>query len=275
MSNRVKLLRKQLGLTQRQLANQAGISQQQIQRIEAGLSTAKLDTATKICEALGKPMNTVFPGSTNAIMKVIGEMETSRYLPSKEDRDTIRATGIELDPCVWKCKVWMAGHSNYFLFSISSQVHDRLFSAVQGEASSEDSMSFVVFDTETHRVAINLAELACCQFLFDPLTHISVEKSVDEDERDHSVEIFLIGSTEPLEFDVDTEDPDEEDGLGQMGHIFYMLDTSTPPDYRFHFDDSDGESAFIRSGNIAMLKVPLKVLESDLEDDSDSLKPVS
>jgi DNA-binding XRE family transcriptional regulator len=61
--NRIQELRTALGLTQRQLASMVGTSQQQIQRLETGLQAARLDLAARICSALGKPIQQVFPAT--------------------------------------------------------------------------------------------------------------------------------------------------------------------------------------------------------------------
>jgi DNA-binding XRE family transcriptional regulator len=49
MQNKIKELRTQLSITQRELADMVGTSQQQIQRIETGKVAAKLGLAQAIC----------------------------------------------------------------------------------------------------------------------------------------------------------------------------------------------------------------------------------
>jgi DNA-binding XRE family transcriptional regulator len=58
--NRVKQIRTKLKLSQRALAAAVGTSQQQIHRIETGAVAARLDLATKLCKALGEPVDKVF-----------------------------------------------------------------------------------------------------------------------------------------------------------------------------------------------------------------------
>ena len=62
-------LREAKKLSQRQLAELVGTSQQQIQRIEAGLQAARIDVAVKIAEALGGSLADVFPGLKEALGK--------------------------------------------------------------------------------------------------------------------------------------------------------------------------------------------------------------
>ncbi len=61
MQNKIKELRTQLSITQRELADMVGTSQQQIQRIETGKVAAKLGLAQAISAVLKKPLNAVFP----------------------------------------------------------------------------------------------------------------------------------------------------------------------------------------------------------------------
>ena len=78
MRNRVKQLRGQLGLSQRKLAEMVGTSQQHSQRVETEAVPARLDLATKLSNALGKPLDVVFPGSGKVLKRLATEFEDSR-----------------------------------------------------------------------------------------------------------------------------------------------------------------------------------------------------
>lgn len=54
---KIKLLREQAGLTQKNLAKKLGISQQVISRIEKGKQNVSVETLSSICAALGVPFN--------------------------------------------------------------------------------------------------------------------------------------------------------------------------------------------------------------------------
>ncbi len=57
----LKEARKEAGLTQRELAERSGVSQNLIARLETGeLKNATLKTMCKLAEALDKPVNDVF-----------------------------------------------------------------------------------------------------------------------------------------------------------------------------------------------------------------------
>jgi DNA-binding XRE family transcriptional regulator len=59
--NQISRFRKAQALSQRALAQKVGTSQQQIQRIEAGVQSTDLDLAARIADALSSPLEKVFP----------------------------------------------------------------------------------------------------------------------------------------------------------------------------------------------------------------------
>ena len=61
--NRMRELREAKKLSQRQLAEQVGTSQQQIQRIETGLQAARIDVAVKIAKHPGRIAGGRVPGA--------------------------------------------------------------------------------------------------------------------------------------------------------------------------------------------------------------------
>jgi DNA-binding XRE family transcriptional regulator len=67
MRNNIRKFRRELGLSQRELADAVGTSQQQIHRIENGLHRVDLVMATQICVKLNKTIEETFP-CVNAII---------------------------------------------------------------------------------------------------------------------------------------------------------------------------------------------------------------
>ena len=60
LGKRIRELRKRAGLTQEQLAEQLGIDQKHMSRIELGKSYPSLDRLTKIAETVGTPLPNLF-----------------------------------------------------------------------------------------------------------------------------------------------------------------------------------------------------------------------
>lgn len=261
--NKVKLIRVKLGLTQRQLADRVGTSQQQIQRIESGQIAARLTLAAEIATALGKPLNVVFPGSLGAITKAFGHIDTSRHFPSDVELNRIHQTGVELDSSQHCLKVWLRGHSEQIYFPLSPQDKRRLFQAIQGEMADPEVTSFVVFESWDKRIAINLAELDACQFLSAPMVGVNELDSSTVSEpldKDH-VFVFPKGSSAPMTFKPEVDSAaDDEDAMGDFGNLFFQLEMNPAPSERLHFQDVDGESVFLRAGSVALLSVPLWVM---------------
>lgn len=60
LGKRIRELRKRAGLTQEQLAEQLGIDQKHMSRIELGKSYPSLDRLSKIAETVGAPLPSLF-----------------------------------------------------------------------------------------------------------------------------------------------------------------------------------------------------------------------
>src|SRR5262245_37266976 len=142
--NHIHNLRKSKGLTQSQLAAQVGTSQQQIQRIEAGVQAARLDLAVKIAEVLGAKLGDVFPklkkGRTGSHSK-------------RDEESQLADAGIDSDPAQWTVKFFI-NDGRVLLFGVTSREKKRIEQIV---GSSAGEKSFVVFDAESRRVAVNLS----------------------------------------------------------------------------------------------------------------------
>lgn len=261
--NKVKSIRTKLGLTQRQLADKVGTSQQQIQRIESGRIAARLALAVEIAAALGKPLNAVFPGSLGAIAKAVEGIATSRYLPSDVELSRIQETGVELDSSEHCLKVWLRGHGEAIYFPLSPEEKRRLFQAVQGEMADSELTSFVLFESWDKRIAINLAELDACQFLSAPMVGVNEPDSSSVSEpldKDH-VFVFPKGSSAPMTFKPEIDSAaDDEDAMGDFRNLFFQLEMNPAPSERLYFQGVDGESVFLRAGSVALLSVPLWVM---------------
>jgi len=62
MKNRIREIRKRMGITMTQLAIEAGINASSLSMIERGQACNKA-TAEKVCDVLGEPVETVFKGA--------------------------------------------------------------------------------------------------------------------------------------------------------------------------------------------------------------------
>jgi transcriptional regulator with XRE-family HTH domain len=265
ISNKVKKIRTQLSISQRELAERAGTSQQQIQRIEAGKITTSLTVAKAICIALGKPLEIVFPDAAKALNELRSELQETRYI-TDEALSKVSSGGIEADTRQWWFKVFLKGQQEPLLFPIDAGEKRRLYSIVQDEA--EGSLvRFAVFDTAHARYAVNLSEVSFCQFLSDaPRDFGSATEAGDDEDKEHDVLITMIGGGTTIGLNVPVESSEEEGG--QLAHILYMIEGGVPDaSDRYRITDVDGEDAFIRVGSIALLQVSLWALGESGNDD--------
>jgi len=264
MQNKIKELRTQLSITQRELADMVGTSQQQIQRIETGKVAAKLGLAQAISSVLKKPLNAVFPDSDNLLKKLRNQKSRS-----DDDLENIAANGIEMDGCIWTVKLWLRGQQDYLLLPISPTDKRRFYSHFQ-ESVVPDRELFFVFDSEQHRYALNAREVIFHHFLFDGFTPLPDDEDSDGSEENYgNVRITMVngGPVIGLYCEPEVSDDDEIDDIGQLNAFFDILELEPESTERYQLIDIDGEDAFIRIGSIAMVRVALDALDCVEEDD--------
>lgn len=283
MENQIKAYRLAKGLTQKQLAKLISTSQQQIQRIESGSSATRLDVAAKLSDVLGQPPERLFPGAGKALEKMRSERRTSRYV-ELDSWSKVRAIGIEPDPRVWTLKIGVRGYGEPFFFrNVPSLDKERVYSEIQSEGNMADDVAFVVFDTESHRVAVNVTELSYCHFLYDAENMKVVnlddngEEATNSAEDEYTAQVYMVGGGPPLVLELDADesfDASSDEEMPQCHGAFYDLQTACTKSQRVFLTDEDGERVAIRAGNLAVFMVSLNVLtpyseEPDEEDDED------
>jgi putative transcriptional regulator len=261
--NRIKELRKARGLTQRQLADAANTSQQQIQRIEAGNQLARFDLATRISAALGHPINKVFPSAELPLARLrrrAGEPETDE----QTDND-LEEAGLDMEPEAWTIRYRMRGGAEGS-FPISGPDRRRLKTILHDEA----EQGFVVLPSTDRQYALNLKHLVFCQLLFDRPS----DEDVATQEKSHEVHFYLADQREPLCFDVDPdtsllgEQEDPEPISVQLQDLFFYAELGASR-HRLNFVDEDGERAFFRPDDVSMFSVPLWLIEPNVSDEKD------
>lgn len=258
IQNNIRALRLKKGLTQRQLADLAGTSQQQVQRIESGFQAAKVDLARQLAHALQAPIRDLFPASVTVELP-------EDIAPLNKQAIELAETGIDVDPRHYRFDVRMCRGAACD-FDISSKDRARLRTVLKNRL----DHYFVVFDTPAERVALNLRELSFCQFLFDgggsPATVIDYE---DDGE---PLKVWLTDSTEPLTFDVEPDQVDDEDedqageadNLSNIFHYLEMYDGADDVSFlsQVSFVDADGEEAIILNSHIALCTIPLEYVSA-------------
>ncbi|QSQ17466.1 helix-turn-helix transcriptional regulator [Myxococcus landrumensis] len=266
MDNNVRTLREKAGLTQSALAKAVGTSQQQVHRIEQG-QAARIDVALRICHALGAPMEKVFP-KTRATLRRLAkegpENVVEKILHDPKAQESLGREGIDADPAQWMLKLQLLSGVTR-VYNISGPEHKRLWSILQDGGEPLEQVSFMVFETEKLTVAVNRRAMSYAHLLFD------AGFMAKEDEDVMGVSVYFLNQTEPLELDVEADDPpgdaDEEDE-GQFRNLLLVLDLPVARQQVFVITDVDGETAFIRAENVALIEIPRDLTEGapDLEE---------
>jgi DNA-binding XRE family transcriptional regulator len=261
--NNIQKRRTKLGLSQRKLAELVGTSQQQIQRIEAGVQAARLEIATRICAALNAQMVEIFPQTKKVLPRLVLREDPYAELVSNERCVAeMGKAGIDTNPEFWHLRVRLRSRVEKLL-PITATDQKRLWSQLQNR-----DTEFVVLDSGDKRVAINIEHLLCWQFLWD--AEAPIPKKSEEDD---GLYVFFSDSEKPLRFDVDADEKklgkdDEGDEVVQLRGLLRDLERSDE-DTIVSFEDSDGEYAFFRANEISMVELPLWAVEPGLEEGED------
>ena len=273
--NRLLHIRKSKGLTQRALAELAGTSQQQIQRVEAGAQGIRLDLASGISSALNCELGEIFPTLAKA------KIRKTKLAPRDQlvRNGQFSEAGLDPDPASWTAK-FFSQDGREFLFHIPSDEKSRLEQMVR-----EGADGFVVFSTHTHQVALNLGEFAATQFLFD---FGVVEPSQENSDDKLKLSLHLIAAKDPIVFDLEPDrkplEEDDQGSLSQLQNMLYYLEMNLEEDEVVQFDDVDGETVYLRRSVVLFLEVPLiccdpalwdAEFEGYLEDEAGKANPSS
>lgn len=80
LGNRIRAARKACGLTQQELADQAGVAVKTIQDVEGGRKNTTYETLCQLIERLGITANSIFPSHTSLedekIQRFIGKFQS-------------------------------------------------------------------------------------------------------------------------------------------------------------------------------------------------------
>lgn len=266
MTVRVKEFRRALGLSQQALADAVGTSQQQIQRIEAGKATAKLDLALRIAEKLGAHLSLLFPDAAGVLDEAADFLEAERPIPDQLQEKLLGA-GLDGHSACWTLVVRLRGHDESLELPLDPKALKSLWGWLQDSDEIAPNLGdFAVFDSGGYRFALNRREVVFHQFrLHLPREEISQEKFFE-----YELVAYFSGSSSALRIAVPRDSPPNEEGEGgQLADIFYLMANDVASDYRFPVCDGGGGYAFLRAGDLSLLVVPFGRLEGLSDDDDD------
>lgn len=270
--NRVRDLRASRGLTQRELAQAVGTSQQQIQRIESGRQAVRFDLATRIADALNESLARVFPETAVPLRRLRRRNSDTTWADALSDpkaRDALEQAGIDMDPELWFLKCRFRGGVES-VFQVSGPDKERLWNAVQRLAYKR----FVVFQSESQIVVLNLDHVLFGHFLFEPPNRII---DVDEGGKDDGVTVLFAGEADFHAFEVDADEPepkdDSEEDEGQLRNLLFEAELSNEADDVLSFTDVDGETVFLRAADVALMQFPLWAIYPELDVSDEDEEP--
>jgi transcriptional regulator with XRE-family HTH domain len=261
--NNLRKLRERAKFSQRELATKVGTSQQQLQRIEAGVQAVRLDLAARLSAALGVRLDELFPKAAKPLAKTKKRMSTEpkeliRLYDDQKAATELRDAGLDMDFEDWAFQFVLRNGLKATLPISGPDYHHLL-----GRVRSADRHNFLVFDSGPNRYAINGDHLVFCQFLFDLPRQQKEETASDV----LKAKVYVSTRAEPFTFDLGPAEGDDDQNEWQS--VFNHLDGlsgflgDTEVD-RISFVDDDRERAFFRTDDIALLQVSLAAVEESM-----------
>lgn len=237
MENRIRPLREARGWSQHDLATAAGTSQQQVARIEAGTQSVRLELALALAAALEADLAEVFPDARRPLARV-------------RKKRAGRARAGEPEPATWFLSLRLRGGTTLDFVApsaVARALRERL--AARAPAS-----PFFVFESGPVALALNLDHLVHYHELWDGT---GPDDWHDERVPEAQVAIFLAEGGAPLLFDAGDRGSAGDAGAGAHPRdLLDLLDTAVRANEFVSFRDADGEEAFFRAGDVALISVP-------------------
>lgn len=288
MDNRIKRLRFDAGLTQQQLAESAGISQQQLQRIEAGAQEPRLCVAIKIADGLDADLDAVFPPVKKAARIAEAAFKKGQKADAKVLNEALAEAGMELDlwDRVLRCR--LRNYPQAFDLPISEAEYERLRRRLGG--ADTPPAGFVHFTSRGYDVLLNTACLTCWEWTSDPPAGFRLvdgkpqwDPPAPEDpgEANNEVQVYIAdGSTftvavEPDEREWGGADQIDEEGVAVVRMQYFCMEVETAGDgspagemgvVSIPSAVSNDDDMCFNLRHIAMIRVPLWVVSPALQD---------
>ena len=233
VNNRIAECRRNIGITQQDLAKRIGREKSYIQRIEGGHEAIKFDTAFGICEALGVSFVDLFPNMAKIIeiakkkgkaqqhlvspekIEVGKKNELYRHLLQDSDlRKALEKAGIDMfiERHHLYCELRGGGGGD---FEITTPERKRILESLQCK---NWMTRFAEFSSGPWLILINLDHLIFAHFLFD-----RYERGDNVSEEALDIEIILSDRAEPqhLSVEKDEMDPEAKVSAGSDMHAYH------------------------------------------------------
>ncbi|MGD0130109.1 MAG: helix-turn-helix domain-containing protein [Terriglobia bacterium] len=261
--NTIREHRHKLKLTQKELADLLGTTRQHIQRIEVG-EYVKLDLAFRLCAALKLPIEELFPPAKKAVA-ILQKNGLDKFDQSHPEADRFMdEAGIDVDPADWTVRFQLKNGLKG-VWNLSSNEADRLVRRAQ-----DPDNVFFCSQSGMTAFAVNLPHLSFFHVRFG-LNEVA-EREV---EQNGEISVYLLDSAKPLMFDAgpDPEPPksisEDEGAFRNLLYDLEMMDKDSRVDPVIEFLDLDGERAFFRTEQVALIEIPLEIIHPEMEDEND------
>jgi transcriptional regulator with XRE-family HTH domain len=262
MANNLKQIRETQELSPATLAALIGISTFELQKIEEDVTPLRLSDAYKLAQVLEITLDQLIPGLGDTVIPEVSvKRGRSLRLPQKF-LTLLRNNRVDTDPRYNYIKL-VFNNGMEQLFDIDGFDKERLLAILEQEPS--ESSNFMVFNSSTSRIIVNLDCIAMCHFLYEPNKDRKTMMRSD-----NVVKAFLRGRCDVIYFPVEPDsipltDGPEYDWDCQLQNIVLEAESQPNKGKRFYFEDDDGEVVFVTWSELSLLEIPLNCVEPSLE----------
>lgn len=260
-ANNLRSRREKLEMTQKAVAEAVGISQQHLQRLEAGTSPLRLPLAEKIAKTLSSSIDDLFPQLAKVVRRdhallTAGDHEARQMI------DEWEKAGIDIDAGYWQVYWHISGHGTEFA-RVSGATARRLIDESESNAS-----GFMVFDSDTRRYAVALRDEIVMEFRREnELDEMALHPMVSLGDR--RVKVYASGRNSYLEYYVDPDEAalfEHPKKRSDMQQLFAALRAGDRPRVRIvsRYEDQPAEEAglyYVPVGSILSVEAPLAIVD--------------
>ena len=190
----------------------------------------------------------------------------------------VETAGVDMDTNTWHFRYRLRGGAEGVLPVSGSECNNLWHALHRGDP----DHYFVVFDSDEIQVVLNLNNLMYGHIVWEVPGIVAdkegngVWNALGMGLQGDPVSVYLTDSPKPLYFSVEPDEPFEGDPMDDEGEFRQLvrlaeLGLQEDADEVISFSGDEGDTAFFRASDVAMIKMPLTVLYPDPWEDGEEI----
>ncbi|NBC37801.1 helix-turn-helix domain-containing protein [Novosphingobium sp. FSY-8] len=255
VKNKIKEFRKKAKLTQRELAKLAGTSQQQVQRLEAGVQSARLQMAESLANALNCSVHALFPAEASGR----GAIQSPKSIAGR----AVKPDDEGYEMCYREMQLQLSNGLGFKL-RIEDREMDRIRAHVLNCDDEKDA--FFLVSTPQETFAFNQSVINRIVFDFEEYLNVLDDEIADGIREQEGLKIWFKGQDVAECFGVDADDFYQSEEVGPLASLMMELDFYEGDRGTINFETIDDEEIALFPRKIAAISLPNQFLSKELAD---------